>query len=1030
MRDSSCAQIATPDMTPAILLFTDVVDSTLLVERLGDERAAQVWAAHDRCARDLMALHQGREIDRTDGFFLLFDAVADAARYAMAYHEALVGLALQARVGLHVGPVSHRENPAPDVARGAKRIEVEGLAKPFAARIMALARGGQTLLSAMARTALGNHVPEGAVIESHGHYRLKGVDAPVEVFELGLRSASAFLPPPDADKAYRVVRRADLWHPLREVRHNLPAERDAFVGRSAELRGLAQRLDAGTRLLTVLGPGGTGKTRFVRRYALAWLGDWPGGVCFCDLSEARTLDGIHFAVACALGVPLGQADPSVRLGHAIAGRGRCLLILDNFEQLVAHAPGTLGHWLDRAAEAAFIVTSRERLHLGGEEVFPIEPLAIASEGVELFEVRARAQRPEFRVGADNRSAVAEVVRLLDGLPLAIELAAARVRVLSPAQIVERMADRFRLLAGARGAAARQATLKAAIDWSWDLLTAWEQAALALCSVFEGGFTLEAAEAVLDLRDWPDAPAPMDAVQALVDKSLLRVWSPAGQSRFGIDEPYFGMYLSIHEYALGKLHDVGPEATRRAEQRHSRYFATFGSEEAIDALSLRGGTRRRHVLALEIDNLVAACRRALLERDANVAALNFRAAWEVMCLHGPFGPAVLLGEQVLGLEGTAPLTRVQAMVCWTDALMRVGRLDDASSLLERLLVQTAGGTDRRLEGIVRANLGMLYIEQGRMDAATPCLEAALAIFTGEGRRLGQGGVLLMLGNLHDMQGAAAASRSCLESALAIYREIGNNPGTGDVLASLAILNRHQGRMEQAQACYQSALVILREVGNRRVEGIVLGNLGNLLMDQGHVEQAQWHFEAALTIHREVGSRVVESYVLDSLGGVHRHHGRLDDARLLFDQALAICHEVDNQYHAGHVLCSLSALDLLQGRLDQAADHIDAAVRVNQALGNRLSEGVALSMRGELRLQQRRVEEARQALRQGEALLRAIDNPFELANLLCIVVRAELAGADPAAARAAMAEAEAIARQIGATPGSGLMRGIALVRALLL
>ena len=578
----------------------------------------------------------------------------------MAHHEALAGLALQARVGLHFGPVSQRENPAPDVARCAARMEVEGLAKPFAARIMALARGGQTLLGAMDRTALGAEVPEGAVIESHGHFRLKGVDTPVEVFELGLRSASAFLPPPDADKAYRVVHRADLWHALREVRHNLPAERDAFVGRSAGLRALAQRLAAGTRLVTVLGPGGTGKTRFVRRCALAWLGDRPGGVCFCDLSEAGTLDGIHVAVACALGVPLGAADPSVRLGHAIAGRGRCRLILDYFEQRVGHAPGTLGHWLDRAAEAAFIVTSRERLHLGGEEVSPIEPLAIASEGVELFEVRARAQRAEFRVGADNRSAVAEVVRLLDGLPLAIDLAAARLRVLSPAQIVERMADRFRLLAGARGAAARQATPKATIDGSWNLLTAWEQAALALCSVFEGGFTLEAAEAVLDLRDWPEAPAPMCAVQALVDKSLLQVWAPAGPSRLDIDEQYSGMYRSIHEYARGKLHDVGPEATRRAEQRYGRYFATFGSEEASNALSLRAGTRRRHALALEIDNPGAACRRALPEREAKVAASNFRAAWEVMRLHGPFGPGAALGEQRLGLEEIGPLTRAQAV----------------------------------------------------------------------------------------------------------------------------------------------------------------------------------------------------------------------------------------------------------------------------------------------------------------------------------------------------------------------------------
>ena len=186
--------------------------------------------------------------------------------------------------------------------------------------------------------------------------------------------------------------------PLREIRHNLPGERDAFVGRAAELRALAQRLDAGARLLTVLGPGGTGKTRFVRRYGLTWLGDWPGGVYFCDLSDARSLDGIHSAVAIALGVPLGRDDAGLQLGHAIAGRGRCLVILDNFEQVVEHAPATLGRWLDRAAEASFVVTSRERLHLPGEEVLPLEPLPLESEAIELFVAARPSAAARLRAG--------------------------------------------------------------------------------------------------------------------------------------------------------------------------------------------------------------------------------------------------------------------------------------------------------------------------------------------------------------------------------------------------------------------------------------------------------------------------------------------------------------------------------------------------------------------------------------------------------------------------------------------------------
>ena len=210
--------------------------------------------------------------------------------------------------------------------------------------------------------------------------------------------------------------------------------------------------------------------------------------------------------------------------------------------------------------------------------------------------------------------MAAVVRLLDGLPLAIELAAARITILAPSQLLERLKDRFRLLAGARGAAKRQATLKAAIDWSWDLLTAWEQAALAQCSVFEGGFTSKAAEAVLDLTPWPEAPPTIDAVQALVDKCLLRTWVPVEQGRFDIDEPYFSMYVSIHEYAREKLQASGADNEQHAEVRHGRYFAGFGAEEAIEALFRHGGVKRRRELTLELDNLVKACRRAITRSD--------------------------------------------------------------------------------------------------------------------------------------------------------------------------------------------------------------------------------------------------------------------------------------------------------------------------------------------------------------------------------------------------------------------------------
>ena len=974
-------------MTMRALLFTDVVDSTRLVERLGDARAAEVWASHDRRARDLVARHHGREIGRADGFFLLFDDPADAARYALAYHHALADLALTARVGIHVGPVTLRENPREDIARGAMSTEVEGLATPLTARVMALARGGQTLLTAAARQALAGQLPEGTRIESHGHYRLKGVEEPVEVFELGVRDSAPFSPPTDVDKAYRVVRSDDLWRPLREVRHNLPAERDAFVGRGADLRALSQRFDGGSRMLTLLGPGGTGKTRLVLRYGLAWLGDWPGGVYFCDLSEAESLDGIHFAVAVALDVRLGAGDPGVQLGHAIAGRGRCLIILDNFEQVVEHAPATVGRWLDRAGDAAFAVTSRERLQLPGEEVFPVEPLPLDQDAIELFVARARSQRPDFALDSGNRDAVAEVVRLLDGLPLAIELAAARVSVLSPAQLVERMRDRFRLLAGVSGAARRQATLRAAIDWSWNLLTPWEQAALTQCSVFEGGFTLSAAEAVLELSTWAGAPPAMDAVQALVDKSLLRRWVPAAtQGRFALDEPYFGMYISIQEYAAERCKEHGAAEERAAQERHGRYFARFGTNEALESLSIYGGVKRRRALRLELDNLVAACRRAMARGDGDTAVAVYRAAWEVLALQGPLAVGAALGAQVCSLGGVSDSLREVARLTHAEALTRIGGFEELQASLEQALVRVRALGDRALEGRVLGKLGTAYLWQGRVDEARAHYAAALDIQREVGNRLMEGRMIGNLGISYHEQGRTAAAREHYEAALAIWQELGSLRDEGVTLSNLADLHVVRGQFDEARVAFDRALSIFRELGDRDSEAIALQSFGDLHLGQGMIKEALAHDQASLRLAREMGNRIIEANAFINLGNAFLENAEFTDAHSSFDQALVIV----------------------------------------RAVANRRLEGYALSGLGDLFFRQGRIAEAAQTLSEGERLLRELGDRPMLAKLLCTRGLVDAAASDHGGARAALAEAEAEAAEMGVGSNSELSRKIARLR----
>lgn len=595
------------------LLVTDVVDSMQLTDRLGTERAMDLWAHHDTRARELLVLHGGREIDKTDGFLLLFDDVTSAVAYALAYHDALVPLGLSARAGIHRGEVGIRVTPAHEVALGAKPVEVDGPAKPTAARVMALARGGQTLLTAAARAGLD----ESFAAASHGHYKLKGLAEPVELFEVG-PPGQRLLPPVDGPKAYRVVPANGGWRPATEVPHNLPAERDPFVGRMADLTALAQHLDGGARLVTVLGPAGAGKTRLVTHYARACRGDFPGGAWFVDLSDVQDAEDLVFTFARTLGVTLGHDDPVGQLGHGLAERGSCLIVLDNFEQIVRLGASMVGAWVDRATQATFVVTSRAVLAVPGERVVPIAPLC-ESDAFRLFVERARAARGSFDPSPTERDAIGELSRTLDGLPLCIELAASRTRTMSVDAIQARMGERFRLLTSAGGRPTRQATLRGALDWSWGLLSPDQREALVQITVFAGGFDLEAAEDVLAVGDAWSA----DLVQALVDQSLVRTGS----------DGRFDLLMSVREYALDRARDDRVDLAP-VRVRHASWFARYGAEP-----------HPPQVLAQHRGNLWSALGFASTAGLGLEAGRLWVAVYRLAEATGPWGPLVEAGTRL-------------------------------------------------------------------------------------------------------------------------------------------------------------------------------------------------------------------------------------------------------------------------------------------------------------------------------------------------------------------------------------------------
>jgi predicted ATPase/class 3 adenylate cyclase/Flp pilus assembly protein TadD len=950
------------------LLLTDIVDSTRLTEQLDEEAATALWSAHDRLARDLIPKWRGREIDKTDGMLLLFDAVDDAVGYALTYHQALRrrGLGIEARAGIHVGPVSLRANPAEDVARGAKPIEVDGIALPMVARVMSVAAGGQTLLSEDARRALAVLQRR---IQSHGHWLMHGIAEPVELFEIADGDAS-FRVPSDGPKAYRVVRQGETWQPVRELRHSLPAERDSFVGRQDSLAVLGAKIDAGARLISVLGMGGVGKTRVVMRFAWIRRVDYPGGVWFCDLSQARGMDGIVFAVAQGLEIPLSQADPVVQLGQAIAGRAKCLVVLDNFEQVAKHAEDSVGRWLERAPLAQFVVTTREVLGIVGEEIVALPPLG-REDAVELFLKRASSARLGYAPGEDDLSAIGHLVKVLDCLPLAIELAAARVRVMAPRALLGRMKDRFDVLLSHAGRRDRQATLRAAFDWSWELLSDAEKGALARLSVFEGGFTMESAGAVVGVEAPATNLSVIDLVQWLVDKSFVRQ----------VSDERFDLLESVREYAAqhlrtaGRFEQSGPACEVEARARHWRHFASLDERAAL--------ANR----CADLSNLMAACRSAASAGDGTAATGCLIAAWTALRLTGPYRAGVELAALVETISPLGDRERGWAHAVAGDALDLLGEIDQAR----------------------------LHVEEGLRCAASaqdPSCKARL---------------LIILGGRQALDGELDSALTTLTEAYRSSQQHGHDALQTQALIVLGRLMDHQSRFAEARSYYEQALGLAAARGDRRTEGGVLGNLGGIYHALGNLDRARSHYERALALAHDVGDRRWEGNARCNLGLLHQEQGRSEDARIQFDMALSMAREVGHVRLEYIVLCNLGILLTAEGRLAEAVEHLEQAIKGAVASSDRRSEGQFRGYYALALAKQGRLDEARDVAERGERLLLASADRLSYALLLCDRAEIELLASQPAAANTALQQARSVADEVECGPDSELRRRLASVSA---
>jgi tetratricopeptide (TPR) repeat protein len=674
--------------------------------------------------------------------------------------------------------------------------------------------------------------------------------------------------------------------------------------------------------VTLRGPPGVGKSRLAATAARAWHARHGGEGWLCDVSEARSEAGLVSAVARTLDVPLGQADPVAQLARAIGSRGPVVLVLDNFER-VAHLAGVIDRWRSRAPEARLVVTSRIPLDLVDQHVVDVDVLDPASAKA-LIATRARARGVDV---ADDPE-LAELAKRLDGLPLALELAAGRLGVLTVRDVLERLG--LSLLRGSTDD--RHGTLQAALDWSSELLTGGERAGLLQLSVFVGGFTLASAEEVLDL---PDGARALEVVEALLEQS----WLTAHEGRLGMLGP-------VRAYAEAGLQDGG-----RAAARHGVWVTGLR-----DGLGVEGSTRRLRSLQAELENIVAACRRAVARRDGDVALDALEAALEVLRQTGPASASVALAEAVHGMT-LGPLLHARARRCLGEALYGAGRLDEAMVHVEAALRALRGLGSRRDEGLVRVDLANLHQDQGRTGRARVQYDRALVLLRASGDRRSEGTVRSYLGNAAVGRGRVDQARADYEAALAIHREVGDRRSEGVALGNLGIVCRGQGREDEARAYYDAALAIHREVGDRRSESHVLCNLANLAQLQGRVEDARARFDDALRVQRQVGDRRFEAIVLGNLGNFLHRAQLPDEALAHYEAALAAHREVGSPRYEANVLGNLGTLHAQQGRLDEAAAHYDTALAIARRVGDRGSESQLLGYVGHLHRVQGHAAEAR-------------------------------------------------------------------------
>ncbi len=888
-------------------LLSDVQSSVRLWRQYPDGMR-QACARHDEIIDRITVAENGHVVrprGEGDSRFVVFSRASDALTAAATIQRALhdetwvMPEPLLVRMAIHTGEADLRNG------------DYYGTAINRCARLRDVAHGGQVVVSSTTAMLARESMPPDLGLRSLGRHRLRDLPEPDEVFQLTHAGLPAEFPPLKS---------------LSTSPHNLPVQLTSFIGRERDLQELRERLlNKDTRLLTLTGSAGAGKTRLALHLAEDTLEEFPRGVFFVPLAPLNDPELLLATVGEAIGIREVAGQPLLTtLKEALQAQG-LLLILDNFEHVVQQARH-VAELLAACPGLKILITSREVLHLSAEQVAYISAMAVPDlqqalssarladfDSVRLFIERATAADPSFALTDSNASTIAEICSRLDGLPLAIELAAARIKLLPPGALLERLSltydQRQSVLAGVDwDRPERHQALRKAIDWSYSLLRPWEQRLFRRLGVFSGGFTLTAAEKLTE-HDTELRGLVLDGVGSLMDKSLVRQVGDTGR------EPRYRMLETIRQYAVVQLQES--DELDDAQLSLANLLVAL-AEEAEPELTGPEQVAWLDRLETENDNIRASLQWCLDSGAIQLALRLSGALWRFWSTRGYVGEGLrVLDAAIASPHIVPPSMLAKAMNGAANLTREQGDFPRAQQLHQRSLELWHDQDDKHGMAEALNNLGLIALYQGQDEEAQRFCEEGLALFRELGDKGGIGAALNNLGNVARERGQADRAAVLHSESLALRRAVRDKRGIALSLNNLANVVLNQGDYWRAAALHQESLALRQELGDRAGVATSLNNLGNVARVQGDANAARGYYEQSLSVRRELGDKRRVAAALMNLGIVEREQGERDRAASLFRESLSLRRELDDQQGMHAALDNLRTL---------AGNNSDFAARV--------------------------------------------------------------------------------------------------------